>query len=511
MGLMRFIVHPESLLADWPEIHRGYLCGSDGRVYPTRIELDGNVVLCRRTTSESAKFYVGWPIPGYGRPVMGTATLPEREAPYVLAVELARGKIVQIRNQASQWEVAGMEMPEDFAAPSSDAHRLFARAASSQDRPEEASRLASEALRCATIAADRLAASYAQQALAGRQKRYPQLPALLGCELGGALPPEDAEPLFLKTFTAAGVRCCWTDIESAEGDYHWEVVDRQLAWCDAHRLKVRAGPLIDLGPGGLPAWLANWEHDLLNVQSFVCDFVETTITRYLGRIGWWEVVARANSGGALTLNEEHRLTLTARILDVARQVDDEAQLLIRVDQPWGEYQARGQHRLSPLQMADALIRSGIGLAGVNLEIACGYVPRGSASRDLLEVSRLIDLWSVLQVPLHITLACPSSPEPDPCASPHHEVDPHLWSTPASEELQAQWLERYLPLLAAKPAVASVAWSSFSDAQPHEFPHAGLLRADGMPKPALERLLEFQLTGRRKAGGTEGAREIPTSE
>lgn len=491
MGLMRFIVHPASLLSDWPEVQRGYLCGPDGRIFPTRIEVDGNLISCRRTTSESAKFQVGWPIPNFGRPMTSTASLPEREEPYLLVVELARGKIVQIRNQASQWEVAGMRIPADYAQPSTEAHRLFARAASSQEDPETACRLAGEALQLACRAADCLTRSYAQQAMAGRQQRYPQL-ALLGCELGGAPPPSDAEELFLKTFDAAAVRCSWTDIESAEGDYNWESVDRQLAWCEAHRLKIRAGSLIDLGTNGLPAWLSNWEHDLLNVQSFVCDFVETAISRYVGRIRSWDVVARPNSGGALALNEESRLTLTARVLDVARQVDEEAQLLIRVDQPWGEYQARGQHRLSPLQLTDALIRSGIGLAGVNLEIACGYLPRGSARRDLLDVSRLIDSWSVLSVPLHITLACPSTSRTDPRAAPDQEIDPHLWSSPADEALQAHWLEQFLPLLMAKPAVASVTWSTFTDSVPHEYPNSGLLRADGIPKPSLERIMRWKL-------------------
>lgn len=487
MGLIRFVVHPASFLDDWPEVHRGYLCGADGRVFPTRIEIEDNIVLCRRSTSETAKFYVGWPIPDYGRPVISTASLPEREEPYLLAVELARGKIVQIRNQASQWEVAGMKIPVEFKAPSSQSHRLFARAASAQDRPEEASRLANEALKFASLAADLLTMSYAQQAMAGRHQRYPQLPALLGCELDGEPPTSEAESPFLTAFNSAVIRCSWNDIESSEGSYSWDAVDRQLAWCEAHKLKIRAGSLVDLGPGGLPPWLANWEHDLLNMQSFVCDFVETAIARYVGKIRSWEVVACPNSGGAMTLTEENRLTLTARVLDVARQVDEEAQLLIRIDQPWGEYQARGQHRLSPLQLTDALLRSGIGLAGVNLEIACGYLPRGSAYRDLLDVSRLVDGWSVLQMPLHITLAFPSSSEPDALAMPDQEVDPHLWSGSDHEDQQARWLEQFIPLLMAKPAVASVNLSTFTDARPHEFPHAGLLRADGSPKPALERM------------------------
>lgn len=491
MGLMRFIIPPDLLQSEWPEIHRGYLCGPDGRIFQTRIEVENNIAQCRRTSSESAKFHVGWPIAGFGRPVTSTASLPEREQPYLLAVELARGKIVQLRNQASQWEVAGMQIPAEFARPYSLAHRQFAKAASSQDRPDEAARFASEALSFACRAAECLTLAYARQALAGRQQRYPQLPALLGCELGGEPPDTRTEERFLSAFNSAAIRCSWADIESSEGEYNWDNVDRQLEWCEAHKIKVRGGPLIDLGPGGLPAWLANWEHDLLNVQSFVCDFVETAISRYQGRIRSWEVVARPNSGGALALNEESRLTLTARILDIARQVDEEAQLSIRIDQPWGDYQARGQHRLSPLQLTDALIRSGIGLAGVNLEIACGYLPRGSGLRDLLDVSRLIDAWSVLQVPLQIALASPSSSEHDPLAASDQEVDPNLWPNAVNETEQARWLAQLLPLLMAKPAVAGVTWCTFSDAVPHEYPHAGLVRADDRSKPALDVMLDYR--------------------
>jgi hypothetical protein len=38
---------------------------------------------------------------------------------------------------------------------------------------------------------------------------------------------------------------------------------------------------------------------------------------------------------------------------------------------------------------------------------------------------------------------------------------------------------------AKPAVTGVFWSHYHDAQPHRFPHAGLIRADGGTKPAWD--------------------------
>lgn len=497
MGLIRFAVHPASLLEDWPEVYRGYLTGSDGRVFPTRIELEENVVGCRRTTSESCKFHVAFPVQGHGRPMISTASLPEREQPYLLVVELARGKIVQIRNQASMWELAGMQIPAAFAAPSRAAHRAFARAASSQTTPEQAAESANEALQHAFKAADVLTSGYATQALAGRLQRFGSLPASVGCDLQNSTPQADADELFAAAFNAATVAIPWRSIEAIEGEYDWAPIDQQLEWCEQQKLLVRGGPLIDLGPDGLPAWLARWEHDVFNLRSFVCDFVETAITRYAGRIRIWEIVARANSGGALTLNEENRLMLTASVLGIAKQIDEEGQLFVRVDQPWGDYQARGQHRLSPLQFVDALHRSGVGLAGVNLEMAMGYLPRGSAQRDLMEVSRLIDSWSVLNLPIHITLACPSCCEDDPLSHSDWEVDTRLWANKAAEDNQAEYVDRVMELLLAKPSVAGVYLSHFSDAVPHQYPFAGVLRADGTPKPVLERLIAQRQRHKRR--------------
>jgi hypothetical protein len=225
------------------------------------------------------------------------------------------------------------------------------------------------------------------------------------------------------------------------------------------------------------------------LQSFISDFVETAIRRYLGRIRHWEVSARGNTGGALALSEEHRLTLVAKTLEVARHADPEIQLMIRVDQPWGDYQARGQHRLSPLQFVDALVRSGLGLSAVNLEISVGYRPRGTAFRDLMEFSRLIDLWSLIGIPLYVTLAFPTDADHDPLARTDLEVDADQWIGPWGEQTQAEWIGDFIPLLMAKQSVVGVFWNHFSDSERHYFPHAGLLDANDRPKPGMFRLMK----------------------
>lgn len=491
MGVMRFMVYPETLMEDWPELQRAYVSGFDGRVFPTRVEVEGNVFACRRSNAESGKVHVALPIPGFGRPSVSTSSLPEREAPFLLAVELARGRISQLRDQLAAWEMAGMAVPDEYWELHKEAHRLFAEASAQQHRPVESSETAWKALELAFQAAKILSESYTSQRLAVRRKRSPRLPAALGCNLGRTILDAEASQRFCDAFTAVAIPIEWKHIEPEEGEYDWEIYDQQIAWAGEQKLLMSAGPLLDLSPEGLPAWLWQWEHDFLNLQSFVCDFVETAVARYAGLIRHWEVSARVNSGGALALNEENRLSLVARTLEVVRQADDELKLMIRIDQPWGGYQARGQHRLSPLHFVDALIRSGVGLYGVNLEIAIGYAPRGTSPRDLLDFSRLIDLWSCLGIPLEVTLAFPSSTNPDPNATTDLEVETAKWKDGWTEEAQAAWVDAYLPMLMAKQVVVGIYWAQYSDAVPHHFPHAGLLRADGTPKPALEKFTKYR--------------------
>jgi hypothetical protein len=273
MGLIRFAVHPVDLFREWPEVYSAYLTGADGRIFPTRVEIIDNVIECRRSTSESVKLNIVWPVEGYGRIMISTASLPENDAPYLLPVELARGKIVQLRNQAATWEHAGLIIPEEFAEPRREAHRLFSRSASSQDRPEESSALAQQALVEACRASEILTRSYADQALEGRLLRFGTLPVSMGCEIGGGIPTGDQTPLFSSLFNAAIVDAAWSKIEAKEGEHQWEAIDRQVEWCEQQKLMVLGGPLLDLGPNGLPEWLSRWESDLFNLQSLFCDFV----------------------------------------------------------------------------------------------------------------------------------------------------------------------------------------------------------------------------------------------
>ncbi|NOX55958.1 MAG: glycoside hydrolase [Planctomycetes bacterium] len=487
MGTMRFEIHPSVFPQGWTEYEDAYLSSFDGRVFETHVELEGHVLCCRRRVSESARLNVPWPVPGFGHPMLATATLCERDQPYLLPVELARGRIGQIRNQIAVWERAGMTIPQSIRAGLEKSQRLFTQSVSASDSAA-ACRLANEALEQALHVAKDLVVSYSEQRMAARRSRLPRLPASLGCGLGDQEPPSDWSPSFCKAFNAAIASCQWRDVEKTEGDYNWHLVDSQLEWCEQNRLMVVGGPLLDFSSEGLPAWLGEWAEDFVNLQSFVSDFVETAVSRYIGRVRTWEVASRVNTGGAHGLSEEDCITLLARVLRVAQQVDEEAVLYVGLVQPWGEYLARGGHRFTPLDFADALMRFGTGLAGINLEINVGYRNLGTPPRDLLDFSMLIDKWSALEVPLHVTLSFPglrSTDESDNLQdTAEFDVETNLWGNGWTEQAQAEWVDQIVPLLFAKQSVVGIFWTHYSDSTAREFPRAGLIRDDGTPKPAL---------------------------
>lgn len=482
MGVLRFRIEPPSLIPSGTVPH-AYITGVDGRVHVTRPEVRDGVLNLYRQSSESSTAHIEVRLPESGQVVLSTTALPERDRPYHLGAELLRGTLGEVREQAFAWEMARMSIPDRFRTIQKQAFQFLAAASGTQDDLASCNPIVLSGLQQTLNSADLLLDSYVLQRTSGSRSNVAAAPSLLGCTLDATA--LNARNDFVGTFSSARVPIEWRWIEPEEGDYQWELLDHLIERCIDPRMAIIGGPLLDFTAGGLPKWLAPWAGDILNLPSFVCDFVETAINRYISRIRIWEVAAYGNLGGALSLSEEHRLAVIARAMETALRTDSDAQFFVRVGQPWGEYLAQGQHRLSPFQLVDALLRSHLGLSGVTLEIAMGYGPPGSLTRTRLAVSRLIDVWSMLGIQLHVVLACPSSTGPDPASYGNCAVQNGTWRMNWSEEAQSAWLEEFVPMIAAKPAVTGVFLNSFGDSLAHRYPHSGVLRPDGTAKPALQ--------------------------
>jgi hypothetical protein len=484
MGVMKFRLPSDDLLGKVPDYRKAYITGLDRTPARVGVELRNGLMTCNRETTESGRLFVPWPIKGYGTPIVGTATLAERPSPYTLAVELARGKLNDVRNQLADWTQMGLRSTPDLARAMGAAQRDFIRAATSAGQPEAGFAAAQASLHYASLAGDLLMEAYTSQVLQSRLFGTSRLPTHLSCVLN--YDPQKVPPAleWPRTFNACQLGVSWRQLAPTEGQYRWDLFDAQAAWCQRNKLAVEAGPLIEFRQGALPDWLWLWEGDFETISGLAADFVRQIVSRYRGKIPLWHVVHRAASGEILGLNEDEQVRIAARVIQVARQSDPSAQLTIGVDRPWAEWMGSSHFQLGPLHLCDYLLRAELGISGVAIEIAPGYSQPGSHLRDLFELSKLLDLYSLLNVPLYLWMVLPSSDGPDPNADLGIRVETAQWPAVPDPASQAAWGQKWIALAVAKPFVRTVSWLQSSDALPHVFPHGGLVGADQAAKPLV---------------------------
>jgi hypothetical protein len=481
MGLMRFLLPTDRITEEIAQ--QAYLTGFDRVPWQVNIRYSPGELILERAASDSGAMHLTWPVERYGMITLSTGSLVERPEPYYLPLELARGKLGQLRNQMNDWRSLGLSVPADLQQKMADATRLLGQAAVMDQSSAESWALADQTIVLALDAAHQLAGCYTEQALAIRRRNVQRLPSLLGADLGISLLDDYTAREFLQTFNAADVPLTWKEVETAEETYSWEITDRQIEWCRARGLKVVAGPLLQLDARTIPNWLYLYEDDFEAVLTFASDFVRAAVNRYRGQVDGWICAGRLNTAEILGLAEEETVRLAARAVELTRQWDPQAAILVSFDQPWAEYMGHKRADFPPLHFADALVRANLGLTALMIEINVGYSPGGSMFRDPLEFSRHLDSWSMVGMPLYLSLCAPSAGHADPLAVRRAKLPPDLWNPRA----QQAWVQRYVPLALAKPFVHGVIWNQLRDAEPHDFPHGGLFDLRRHPKPALRQL------------------------
>lgn len=453
---------------------------------PTRAQVAPDRLVLTRDHDESGYLVVPWPVQPFGTLVVSSAALRERAEPYRLLLELARGKLNQVRMQTAEWQSFGLQTAPDFDCALTDATRLFGRAALAPT-PAESDAAATEVLEKAHGLADRLVRDYVEQMLVTRHTAHGPLDTCLAARYGRA-PAGAAADEYANTFNAASVCFRWCDVEPVAGQFEWDEADAAVAAALASGLPVTLGPMIDLAPGTLPAWTAGFAADLPALATCMCDYLETAVNRYKGDVRRWVVCAGFNHADALGLVDDDRLRLAYRLFEAAAQVDSQLELILSVAQPWGDYLAAEDQTITPVTFPDDLARAGVRLAAVELEFRVGTRPRGSSPRDLLDAARILDVFGKLGTELEVLLSVPSEAGPDPLARPHGQsVWSPVWQAPPSPEAQAEWGAKFAALALSWPRVRTVTWDNWSDAEPHLTPNGGLLDAHGRPKPLLLRL------------------------
>jgi hypothetical protein len=139
-------------------------------------------------------------------------------------------------------------------------------------------------------------------------------------------------------------------------------------------------------------------------------------------------------------------------------------------------------------------QAGINFEAFGVEIEMGVPSEGRFTRDLFQLSCLLDRFSTLGRPLFLTaVGAPGRNTPDADDRSEGKSDPAKggrWRRPWDPQLQAEWMEAIYRTALSKPFVESIAWGNLADIRP-SLPSGGLMSDLLAPKPAFDRLQQMR--------------------
>ena len=136
---------------------------------------------------------------------------------YILPVELARGKLNDIRNQLSDWIQMGLRSTAELEQALAEAQRAFVRAVTSADRPEECARAAQTCLQSTSRAGDLLIHAYTSQILQSRLAATSKLSTHVACVMEGSPKKLPAAIDWPATFNTCHLCVPWNQIAPIGG------------------------------------------------------------------------------------------------------------------------------------------------------------------------------------------------------------------------------------------------------------------------------------------------------
>jgi len=470
-----------------------YLAGGPDRfpLMTTREIRNGNYVLTH-LGDDSLHLCANIELPGIGKVLGATGNLMPRERPYNLLLELLRGKLCRLRNQSTDWELLGLDTPQTLKDELAKLCHILGRVVTAENNEIDET-ICLDGLVHAHRLGDELTSIYTQRVLEIRKERTPKLQTRLAIGLGEDLDPFEPNPAALAHFPFHQIHIPfpWRLLEPAQGQYQWQKADRVIESAMASRLEVSGGPIIDFRHGALPDWVISGKMDQHRLSSILTKHLYAVLNRYQGIVKHWTILLGANLGEVFDLDEDEWLRLAFHLCDVAAKSGSKTSLVLGINQPSGELMALEPRNYSPLGFAETMVRTGLPIAAIELDMVMGTSPRGSALRELLEVSRVIDAFGFLGKPLRLVVGYPSSPAKDLLADPGQSTGPGRLGSEYTPEGQSLWAKTYLELLLCKPQVEEIRWCHLEDKRPHVYPNCGLIDIDGRVKPAWVDLLELR--------------------
>jgi len=478
---VKFQVFEKGKLVDKFTLCGAYLFGADGiGVRRTRISFRGGVIECEKPNAETAGLALLWPIEGFGKILMPTTCLPERDRPYNLNVEIARARLMQIVNKREDWSF--FENTSGLSRTAKEAQDLFVQAVQNISNAPLASKLADESLKKAMVLSEELATRHAQVLFDSRRSNHGFGRGCLGCRVDPALigNAEYVEHL-TSLFGSLTIPTNWAEMEPRRGTYDFSKMDECISALSKKKVSLHAGPLLCFSKAMLPKWLLDSKASFEKIRETAYQFITAVVSRYASCVRTWCVVSGFNVFNHFGFRFEEVLEMTRAACLAVKQCGEKALKVIEVSNPWGEYYATVPNSIPPLVYMDMVVQSGISFDAFGLQMRFGKNQSGLHVRDMMQISALLDFLAPISKPLYMTnVAVPSRSG----SGAYHGQTAGIWHDKWDQNRQAEWIEQFYSIALSKAYVDSVTYSNLTDRENCVIADCGLMTAGLEPKKSF---------------------------
>ena len=502
--MLSFAAYSKGKPAEKVNLNGAYVVGTDDVPLRAEISFKNGIITCKKRAAGPAGLALLWDVAGVGTILLETIRVQERETPYLLQVELARGRLLRINHKLEDWGLLEYDGAAELTAEVDKAREVLIKALQADDAAHAAA-LGDEALSMAVRASEELSRVHARAFLARRVQSGGIGRRVFGCSVHLDTPTEGVRKRLAAAFDFVTLPIVWRDVEPTEQAFNWKPLDTWVEALTKSRTPIRGSALLSFSESNVPDWLYIWEHDFDTIRDLAFEHVRRVINRYGQHINAWTVISGIHASNCFTFSFEQLMELTRMTAALTKQVSPRALAILEIVTPWGEYYARNQRTIPPLLYADMAVQSGVNFDAFGLKFQFGSGTEGACVRDMFQISSLLDQFAKLGKPLHISaVAVPSGPAladkgdrggPEPAG-----LGGGVWRGTWSEEVQCEWLRRFVEVALSRTYVETVSWQNLADHGRGETPYGGLLRSDLAPKAAYHDLLairkELAVSGQR---------------
>jgi len=479
---LKFQVFKNGKVVDKFALCGAYLFGGDGiGIRRAQISFKNGFVECKKPNLETAGLALLWPIDGFGKVLLPTTCLPERERPYNLNVEITRAKLMQIVNKREDWEseISNFKFQIDLGDICKEGQDLFVRAIQNISDAPQSSKLADESIKKAIVFSEKLAIKQAESLFETRGTNHGFGRGCLGCRVD---PMEIDNPIyiekFLELFGSVTIPINWSQIESHKGSYDFSTTDACVDVLSQEKLTLSAGPLLCFSKEYLPKWLLRSGAGFEKIRETAYRFVSDVVARYSGVVRAWYVISGLNVFNHFGFRFEQILEMTRAANMAVKQGNDRALKIIEISNPWGEYYTTVPNSIPPLVYMDMVVQSGINFDAFGLQVRFGKNQSGMHVRDMMQISAILDSFAPIAKPLYVTdVELPSQNGAGLQAGKVAGV----WHEEWNQTQQGRWIKQFYKIALSKPFVNSVTYSNLTDTDDSVIANSGLLTAQLEPK------------------------------